>query len=220
MAKRIRYIAPVTFLFALAVSASTSARDDVIVSNFKSGDLTGWEEKAFKNNTKYELVEMNGSKVLQAISTASASGMFREMKVDLTKTPCLNWTWKVDNTFSGLDETTKSGDDYPARVYVVFSGGMFFWKTRALNYVWSSNQKIGSSWPNAYTENSINIAVQSGNNKIGQWDKQSHNVRADYKRLVGEDIKQVDAVAIMTDTDNSGQMARAYYSNIKFTPTC
>ncbi|MCW9035732.1 MAG: DUF3047 domain-containing protein [Rhodospirillales bacterium] len=209
-----------TLLSALMVATSSSAQEEVVISNFKSGNLVGWEEKLFKDKTKYELVESNGKTVLKASSKASASGMFKEMAIDLTKTPCLNWTWKVDNTLEGLDETTKSGDDYPARVYVVFSGGMFFWKTRALNYVWSSNQKIGSSWPNAFTGNSLNIAAQSGNNKAGQWVKQSHNIRADYKRLVGDDIKQADAVAIMTDTDNSGQNARAYYSEIKFTPSC
>ena len=119
-----------------------------------------------------------------------------------------------------MDETTKSGDDYPARLYVVFSGSLSFWKTHALNYVWSNGRPIGSAWPNAHTKNSINIAVQSGPGKVGQWTHQIRNVRSDYKRFIGGDVKQADAIAIMTDTDNSGSVARAFYGDVRFSSTC
>lgn len=212
---------PAVFIIAgLMSTPSIGAPQDLIVSDFKSGGLTGWQEKTFSQPTRYELIDNGAEKVLKADSKASASGLYREMSIDLTKTPCLTWSWKVDRILSDLDETTKSGDDYPARVYVVFSGGLFFWRTRALNYVWSSTRPKGSDWPNAYTDRSILVAADSGPGKVGQWVKQSRNIRDDYKRLVGEDITRADAVAIMTDTDDSGQSATAYYRDLKFTPEC
>ena len=213
-------LAAVAFTTAVAIPVPGTAQEDLIVSNFAAGSLTGWQEKIFTKSTRYSLVESDVGKVLMANSQASASGLFREMKIDLEKTPCLTWSWKVDGVLEGLNETTKKGDDYPARVYVIFSDGLFFWQTRALNYVWSSGHPTGSAWPNAYTDRSVNIAVQSGPKRVGQWVRQSRNVREDYRRLVGKDITQAGAVAIMTDTDDSGRAATAYYSDVRFTPSC
>ena len=218
--RRLLALPTIAFVSGMMISVSNAAQEDVIVGDFAAGNLAGWQEKSFKNNTHYALIDSDMGKVLKADSRASASGLFREMKIDLAKTPCLTWSWKVDGILDGLDETTKSGDDYPARVYVVFSGGLFFWETRALNYVWSSGRPKGSAWPNAYTDRSVNIAVQSGPGRVGQWVQQSRNIRDDYQRLVGEDIKQADAVAIMTDTDDSGRAATAYYGEVRFTPSC
>lgn len=196
------------------------AQESLGVGNFSAGDLSGWQEKSFQGKTQYQLTETEVGTVLQADSQASASGLFRELEVDLQSTPCLNWTWKVDAVLDGLDETTKGGDDYPARVYVVFSTGPFFWNTRALNYVWSSGQPPGSGWANAFTEKSVNVAAQSGTDKAGQWVTKSRNVWADYRRFIGTKVAQVEAVAVMTDTDNSGRSARAYYGDIRFDASC
>ena len=200
------------------VSAGT--HQDVVVGDFAAGSLSGWHEKVFKGKTRYELVPSDTGMVLRADSQASASGLFREMKVDLDKTPCLTWSWKVDGILDGLDETTKAGDDYPARVYVVFSGGLAFWNTRAINYVWSAGRPLGSSWPNAYTSQSVNVAAQSGPKNVGQWVSQSRNISDDYETLIGGPVPQVDAIAIMSDSDDSGRSAKAYYGNVRFTPSC
>jgi hypothetical protein len=211
-------------LISLATGTGTPspgvAEEDVVVGDFGVGSLIGWQEKSFKDTTRYELVQDDFGMVLKADSNNSASGMYREIKIDLVKTPCVIWSWKVNNVLDNLDETTKSGDDYPARLYVVFSGGLSFWKTHALNYVWSNGRSIGSAWPNAYTKSSINIAVQSGTSKVGQWTQQSRNVRSDYKRFIGGDVKQADAIAVMTDTDNSGSVATAFYGDVRFSSTC
>lgn len=196
------------------------AGEDFLVGDFKSADLTGWKEKVFKGETQYTFVESDVGTVLQADSRATASGLFREMDIDLEKTPCLTWSWKVDHALEGLNEKTKKGDDYAARIYVVFSEGFFFWQTRALNYVWSGNQPTGSHWPNAFTNKSINIALQSGSANAGQWVRQSRNIRDDYQRFVGKDIKQAAAIALMTDTDNSGGSARAFYGDIRLSQNC
>ena len=188
----------------------------VVVGNFSSGDINGWETKSFKGKTHYTLTDNNGGKVLKAESNNSASGMVREIKIDLKQTPVLHWSWKTEGVFENVNEQTKEGDDYPARVYVVFSGGLFFWKTRAINYVWSSNQSVGSQWANAYTGNAQMIAVESGSKRIGRWLHEQRNVFDDYRKLFGEDAEFVDAVAIMTDTDNSGLRATAWYGDIWF----
>ena len=133
---------------------------------------------------------------------------------DSTRTPFLRWSWTVDHVLENVDERSKGGDDYPARVYVVVSGGAAFWRTRSVVYVWSSSQPVGSTWHNAYTSNARVIAIRSG--QPGAWQQERRDVRADFRRLFGDDIEALDAVAIMTDTDNSGQSARAWYGDISF----
>ena len=122
----------------------------------------------------------------------------------------------MDNVYSGLDETRKDGDDYPARIYVAVSGGLRFWNTRALNYVWSSSRPVGSHWPNAFTANAQLLAVESGPKHLGQWRHYRRNLRDDWQQLFGEEIGEIDAVALMSDSDNGGQSADAWYGDIWF----
>lgn len=190
--------------------------DQIVVGHFSAGDLSGWEARTFKGETTYRLVKLDGKNVLRAESKATASGRFRKVKIDLKKYPFLNWSWKVDNLLPGLDEQSKAGDDYPARVYVVFSGGLAFWRTRAINYVWSSNQAPGTRWDNAFTANAKMIAVQAGSDQPGKWVTVQRDVAEDYRQLFGKEPGKVDAVAIMTDTDNSGKEALAWYGDIWF----
>ena len=194
----------------------TGALADVPIARFSQKDLSAWQEKSFAGQTRYSFAQDNGKTSLKADSQASASGLYNEIKVDLNSTPFLNWSWKVDNILTGLNERTKSGDDFPARVYVVVSGGLQFWKTRSLVYVWSSNQPLNSAWGNPFTANARHIAVRSGAAEVGQWLSEKRNIQEDFKRVFGDDIAAIDAVAIMTDTDNSGQSATAWYGDIFF----
>ena len=118
----------------------------VEIGNFESGDLSGWKEQRFKGRTQYALVKVNGKQALMAKSSSSASGLYKSVEIDIEKTPYLNWSWRVENTLRGLDETTKTGDDYPARIYVIFRNVGIFLRSRTLTYVWSSSQPIDSSW--------------------------------------------------------------------------
>lgn len=187
------------------------------IARFSQGDLNGWQTKVFSGKTSYALRKEDGRTVLRADSHAAASGLYRETSIDLRRTPILNWTWKVDNILTGNDERTKAGDDYSARIYVVFSGGAMFWRTRAINYVWSNKQPVGSNWLNAFTSNAGMIAVESGVSRTGQWIQINRDVLADYRKIFGEEPGAVDAVAIMTDTDNTGAAATAWYGDIWFT---
>jgi hypothetical protein len=187
------------------------------VGAFSAGSLAGWQRKAFKGVTEYGLVRFDGRTVLQASSEAAASGLYRELKVDLTRTPYLNWSWRVDRTLGNLNERSRSGDDYPARIYVIVSGGLAFWRTQALNYVWSSSAEVGTHWPNAFAgANVVMLALRSGDREAGHWVTEKRNVRDDWRRLFGDAAEQLDAVALMTDTDNAGGTARAYFGDIFF----
>ncbi len=204
---------------ALLLAASGLAWEERIdVGQFSAGKLDNWKTESFSGSTRYRLQSLFGrGTVLSADSKASASGLIYKIDVDLNRTPYLHWSWKIDNLIAGADERSKGGDDYPARIYVLFSGGLLFWKTRAINYVWSSNQPIDSEWPNAYTGNSRMIAIRSGTDGLGEWCSEMRDVRADYRRLFNAEPGPVAAVALMTDTDNTGLAASAWYGDIWFT---
>ena len=203
-------------LLAMALLAR-AADETVVIVRFSAGDLTDWQPKAFQGETRYAFDDQSGRRALFAQSQGTASGLYREIRVDLHRTPWLNWSWRVDRVLKGVDERTQSGDDYPARVYVVVSGGAAFWKTRSLIYVWSSHQPVGATWNNAFTGNARVMALRSGIQDAGRWVSEKRNIRTDFRQLFGEDLDAIDAVALMTDTDNSGQAATAWYGDIEFT---
>jgi hypothetical protein len=183
------------------------------VSNFAREGLTGWETKSFKGTTVYRIVTVNGRTVIAASSSASASGLVKKISFSPVKHRYLRWSWKVAHTVTGGDERTKSGDDYAARVYVLFPG-TFFWQMRAINYIWANKLAAGKSLVNAYTSNARMIAVESGNEKTGQWLTEERDLLADYRALFGADPPNAEAIAIMTDTDTTGGVAEAWYGDI------
>ena len=199
------------YLLPLPLQAETIA-----VSDFPTTGLASWSEKSFSGQTQYTIVKYKGDQVLLADSKNSASALYKKIRIDLEKTPCLNWDWLVTRHLGAINERHTQGDDYPARVYVVIDGGVFFWKTRALNYVWSNNQPVGSTWSNAYTDSARMIALQSGSAHLGRWRTEKRNIRADLRQQFGEDLRYIDGIAVMTDTDNSHGQARSYYRKLFF----
>lgn len=197
----------------------THAAERVVVGAFSAGDFSGWDENSFKQHTSYQLRRdaQNGEMVLQAEAHGTASGQVKKIRIDLTKTPVLNWSWKIEQPYVGLNEESKGGDDFPVRVYVIAQRGLFGLATRAVNYVWASTKAVGQHWPNPYTAQAQMMALDSGSAGAGQWVMHKRNVRTDLQALFGIDITQIDAVALMTDGDNSGSNARASYGDIFFT---
>lgn len=193
-----------------------SAEDIVPIAQFSLGKLDNWESHKLTGSTKYSIVGDEDQLVLKANSQQSASGLVKKQTIDLYKTPILNWRWKVENPLYRLTETFKEGDDFSARIYVIKDGGVFFWKTLALNYVWSSSQKKNSLWDNPFSSNAKMIAVESGSKLRNQWIAERRNVLQDLKKAFGYEIRFINAIAIMTDTDNSKQSAIAYYGDIYF----
>jgi len=193
------------------------ANDDVLIGEFSRDRLDGWEHKSFKGETRYQLKSIDGITALHSESRAAGSGLFKEQEIDLDQTPILNWSWRIGTRLTGLDEQSKGGDDYAARIYVVVKGGLAFWNTKAINYVWSGNSKQGQIWPNAFAgDHAMMMALEGLAAPLNTWKHEKRNIKADFKKLFGEDIHHIDAVAIMTDTDNSGGQAAAVYGDIWF----
>jgi hypothetical protein len=205
-----------TLLFSLFISTHAVAGESIMVGDFGNNDLSSWQTNSFVGETRYK----SEAGKLTAIASASASGLVKKIHIDLNKTPFLNWSWKVEKS-SLLESPThhereKAGDDYPVRIYIVIDGGWAFWRTLALNYVWSANQQVGTSWENAYTSNAIMLAVDSGKEAAGTWQHHKRNLKEDLKQYLGIEVEQIDAVAIMSDTDNTGGTTEAAYGNIFF----
>lgn len=201
----------------LCTLSSTAGAASLIVEDGLPSPLIGWPEKSFQGHTRYSDVESDGNTVLQAEADSSASGKFLDRTIDLNKTPILSWRWKVATVADGqVDERSKGGDDYPARLYLVVKRGLFGLSSKAINYVWSAHQPVGSHWPNAFTDQAIMLSVESGQAHAGQWVSYRRDVRADLARLLGEPIDKIDSIAIMTDSDNGGGRASAWYGDISF----
>ena len=210
------YIAVITIglIFAhLGAFVSLGQADEIPVSRFNTEGLTGWESKRFKRTTEYHLVKEEGRTVVKASSHNAASGLIKKISFNPAHYRYLRWSWKIDGPIAGGDEKTKAGDDYAARLYVVFSG-RFFWQTRAINYIWANRLSKGDSIVNAFTSNIIMVAVESGTDNAGRWVIEERDVLADYRHLFGSEPGEASAIAIMTDTDNTGGSAEAWYGDI------
>lgn len=187
---------------------------DRLIDDFGDGLRPEWQEKSFQGRTEYRVVQDETGRVLEARSQGSASALILKQSIDLKSFPVLSWRWKIENILPRGDARTKAGDDYAARIYVVFPH-WFFPKTRTINYIWANRLPVGAVIPNPFTSNAMMVAVQSGEEKVGEWVQESRDVLADYRRIFGEDPPLAGAIAIMTDTDNTGSSAVAWYDDIR-----
>lgn len=204
----------IVLLIVVFFSLTTIVQADTIaVSRFETNSLAGWEQKSFRGETEYSVVREGVSSVIKARSSDAASGLFRKVQLDPLQYRFLRWKWKVDEPLGGGAEKTRSGDDYSARVYVIFPG-IFFWQTKAINYVWAGRLPKGDSFPNPYTRNAMMVVMESGTEKAGRWVTEQRDILSDYRRLFGGEPRKVGAIAVMTDTDNTGGEAIAWYGDI------
>ena len=203
--------------FLLVIASSGLAAEQ---TTFLPSEIIGWDSLEFDGRTVYTLAGPSASDTehdsVQALcANASASGLILERPISLEQTPILEWRWRVDSVYEGIDETKKSGDDYPARIYVVAERWPRF-RSRIVNYVWSSSQPQGATWDNAFSSQFRMVAVQSGESRLGEWITERRDVLADFQRLHGIEPDTIDALAIMTDCDNAGQKATAWYGPIRW----
>jgi len=202
------------FLVIVLLAMTTIATADTIsISRFAVEGFSGWEKEKFQGETEYRLLRDGRQTVVMAHSRSAASGMLKKMQVDPAKYRYLNWSWKVGGMLKSREEKSKAGDDYRARVYVIFPG-TFFWQTRAINYVWAGHLAKEESFPNPFTRNAMMVVVESGAEKNNTWVTEQRDILADYRRLFGEEPRQIGAVAFMTDTDNSGGETTSWYGDI------
>jgi len=199
---------------------------------------TDWKPLTFpkiKRHTSYALIRDHDAVVVKAVSEASSSGMTREIEIDPKLYPIVQWRWKVDNLLKASDVSRKDGDDYPARLYITFAYdpsyvGLFdkakyelarlaygqYPPIAAINYIWESRAPVGTIVPNPYTDRAMMIVVESGAEHVGEWRSEARNVYDDYRQAFHKAPPMISGVAIMTDTDNTGEAATAYFGDIVF----
>ena len=209
----------IKILIIFFVVNNTSLAGEIKVFDFSETELTGLEVRKVRgaeNKTIYILGSNENGNFLKSIADNAASGLGKEVKIDLNKTPFINITWKIEKDLSGIEENTKKGHDFAARVFVIKKTGSTLLSNRAINYVFSSNNKIGFSSPSPYTKKSIDNVLSSTLNDLNKWVTVKTNVKEDFKRFHDLDVNELDGIAIMSDTDNSKMKAIAYFQNIYF----
>ena len=212
----IRFIKIIIINLILALPLNAQ---EVLIFEFTEEELKTLKVRKVRgadNKTNYIVGSNKNGNYLKAEADNSASGLGKEIKINLKATPIINITWKVEKDLSGINENTKKGHDFAARVFVIKKTGATALSNRAVNYVFSSNNKIGENWPSPYTKKSIDNVLSTTKDKLNEWVTVKANVKEDFKRFHDLDIDELDGVAIMTDTDNSKMRAVTYYQNIYF----
>ena len=211
------------FLFKLilvtALSQTTLYAEDIKVFEFtvkELSELTVRKVRGADNKTTYSVGSNENGNYLKAIADNAASGLGKEIKIDLNKTPFINITWKIEKDIPGIDETAKKGHDFAARVFVIKKTGATALSNRAVNYVFSSNQDVGSNSPSPYTKKSVDNVLATTKTNLNEWVTVKANVKEDFKKFHNLDVNELDGIAIMSDTDNSKKKSITYYQNIYF----
>jgi hypothetical protein len=198
---------------------SPSFADRVNVFEFTEAELLDLQIRKVRgadNKTEYSVGSNDNGNYLKAVADNAASGLGKEVKIDLNKTPFINITWKIEKDLSGILENTKKGHDFAARVFVIKKTGATPLSNRAINYVFSSNSDVGFNSPSPYTKKSIDNVLATTKENFNEWVTVKANVKKDFKKFHNLDVNELDGLAIMSDTDNSKMKSISYYQNIYF----
>ena len=212
----IKFIKIITiyFLFISSVCA-----EKLMVFDFTEEELNSLEVRKVRGadaKTLYSIGNNENGSYLKAVAENAASGVGKEIKINLDKTPFINITWKIEKDLKGIKENTKKGHDFAARVFVIKKTGATPLSNRAINYVFSSNSNVGETWPSPYTKKSIDSILASTKSNLNEWVTVKANVKEDFKKFHDLDVEELSGIAIMADTDNSKLTAVSYYQNIFF----
>jgi len=206
-------------IFLFVFFKQSLSAETIKVFDFTESELKTLKVKKVRGadaNTKYFLGKNDHGNFIRSESENAASGLGKEIEINLSKTPFLNITWKVEKDLSGINENSKKGHDYAARVFVIKKTGATPLSNRAMNYVYSSNNEINSNQPSPYTKKSIDYVLSTTKKNLNEWVTVKVNVKEHFKKFHDLDVVDIEGVAIMTDTDNSKKPAIAYYQNIYF----
>ena len=201
------------------IFTSANFGDETKIFDFTESELSKLEVRKVrgaKNKTVYTVGSNENGNFLKAVADNSASGLGKEFKINLEKTPFINITWKIEKDLLGIKENTKKGHDFAARVFVIKKTGATPLSNRAINYVFSSNNDIGFNSPSPYTKKSIDNVLATTKKNLNEWVTVKANVKEDFKKFHNLDVSELDGLAIMSDTDNSKMKAIAYFQNIYF----
>ena len=205
----------ILFGLLFLISKPLSA-ENVKVFDFTNDEFINLKVKKVKGKTKWTLGSNENGNFIRAEAEGVGSGLGKEIKINLNKTPFINITWKVEKDLSGIVENSKKGHDYAARVFVIKKTGSTPLSNRAINYVFSSNNDVGNNWRSPYTKKSIDYVLSTTKNNKNTWVTVKANVQKDFMKLHEIDVSEISGIAIMTDTDNSKLKAISYYQNIYF----
>tara|TARA_B100000214_G_C23886080_1_gene589524 strand:+ start:247 stop:900 length:654 start_codon:yes stop_codon:yes gene_type:complete len=206
------------FILSIVFISPTSA-DQLKVFEFTEKEIINLEIRKVRNakaNTSYTVGRNDKGNYLRAEANSAASGLGKEIKINLDQTPFINITWKVEKDLSGINEQSKKGHDFAARVFVIKKTGATPLSNRAINYVFSSNLNINHNNPSPYTKKSIDFVLSTTKENLNEWVTVKANVKKHFKQLHNLDVNELNGIAIMSDTDNSKRKAIAYYQNIYF----
>ena len=207
-------------IFALVfITINFSSANEVKVFEFTESELSQLQVRKVRGadkKTVYSIGANENGSYLKSVADNAASGLGKEVKIDLNKTPFINITWKIEQDLKGIKENTKKGHDFAARVFAVKKTGATPLSNRAINYVFSSNNDVGLNWPSPYTKKSIDNVLSTTKNSLGEWVTVKSNVKEDFKKFHDLDVNELDGLAIMSDTDNSKMKSIGYYQNIYF----
>ena len=206
------------FITSLIFLSSAHA-ETVKVFDFTEKELSALEIRKVRgadNKTSYSVGSNENGNYLKAVADNAASGLGKEIKIDLNKTPFINITWKIEKDLRGIKENTKKGHDYAARVFAIKKTGATPLSNRAINYVFSSNSEVGENRPSPYTKKSIDNVLATTKDNLNVWVTVKANVKEDFKKFHDLDVNELDGLAIMADTDNSKMKSIAYFQNIYF----
>ena len=205
----------ICFLFMSGLSFSSEIR----IFEFTEKELSELQVRKVRgadNKTIYTVGSNEKGNFYKAVADNAASGLGKEVKIDLNKTPFINITWKIEKDLPGIKENTKKGHDFAARVFAVKKTGATPLSNRAINYVFSSNNQIGFNSPSPYTKKSIDNVLATTQENLNEWVTVKANVKEDFMKFHNLDVNELDGLAIMSDTDNSKMKAIAFYQNIYF----
>ena len=208
-----------SLVFSILLFVTFAIADNLIVFKFTDSELNELKVRKVRgadNKTVYSVGSNENGNYLKAIADNAASGLGKEIKVNLNETPFINITWKVENDLRGIKENTKKGHDFAARVFVIKKTGATPLSNRAINYVFSSNNDVGENFPSPYTKKSMDNVLATTKENLNKWVTVKSNVKEDFKKFHNLDVNQLDGLAIMSDTDNSKMKSVAYYQNIYF----
>ena len=211
-----KFIKIIAIYFLLVTSITA---EELMVFNFTEEELNSLEVRKVRGadaKTLYSIGNNEKGNYLKAVAENAASGVGKEIKINLDKTPFINITWKIEKDLKGIKENTKKGHDFAARVFVIKKTGATPLSNRAINYVFSSNSNVGETWPSPYTKKSIDRVLASTKSNLNEWVTVKANVKEDFKKFHDLDVEELSGIAIMADTDNSKLTAVSYYQNIFF----
>jgi hypothetical protein len=212
-----RHLFILFFLLSTSLILYADPSSRLLLGDFSPDWHKDWETKlVYKHGNQFHVVTEDGNKILRVDSSASASGMFREINEKPVVPGNISWRWKVQSSLElNTKERMKSGDDYAARVFLLFEPSFFRWRIPTVCYVWAGHEKVGSVFKSPYSSNVCMVVLQSGNKKAGGiWIQEERDYIQDYQQCFEKTPKELSAAAIMVDTDDTGAQTTAWFDDL------